>query len=202
MGSLKGSLDANGTVHLCIDMQRLFAPDGPWPTPWMPRVLPVVTALLQKAPERAIFTRFVTAPSPEEAPGMWQAYYRKWHSTTRLELDAARLDLMPELQCYAPPARIMNKLVYSAFGSGELHPFLLRRNVHTLIVTGSETDVCVLSSALAAVDYRYRVIIVRDGVCSSSDESHDALIELFTRRFDLQTELAASEEILDAWRPG
>jgi nicotinamidase-related amidase len=175
-------------------MQRLFAPDGPWPTPWMPRVLPVVAALMQRAPERAILTRFVTAHSPEEAPATWKAYYRKWHSTTQLELDAARLDLMPELQCYAPPARIMNKLVYSAFGSGELHPFLLRRNVHTLIVTGSETDVC---SALAAVDYGYRVIIVGDGVCSSSDESHDALI----RRFDLQIELAASEEILDAWRP-
>jgi nicotinamidase-related amidase len=108
---------------------------------------------------------------------------------------------MPELQRYTPPARIMNKLVYSAFGSGELHPFLIRRNVHTLIMTGSETDVCVLSSALAA-DYGYRVIIGRDGVCSSSDESHDALIEFFTRRFDLQIEVAASEEILDAWRPG
>lgn len=30
----------DGTVHLCLDMQRLFGRDGPWPTPWMERVLP------------------------------------------------------------------------------------------------------------------------------------------------------------------
>jgi len=33
------------TVHLCVDMQRLFSRDGPWPTPWMDRVLPVVIDL-------------------------------------------------------------------------------------------------------------------------------------------------------------
>ena len=33
------------TVHLCVDMQRLFSTEGPWPTPWMDRVLPVVTAI-------------------------------------------------------------------------------------------------------------------------------------------------------------
>ena len=42
------------TVHLCIDMQNIFAPDGAWPTPWMPRVLPVVEeiAFYHAAPTR------------------------------------------------------------------------------------------------------------------------------------------------------
>ena len=26
------------TVHLCVDMQRIFAPGGPWSTAWMPKV--------------------------------------------------------------------------------------------------------------------------------------------------------------------
>ena len=26
------------SVHLCVDMQRLFSADGPWPTPWMDKV--------------------------------------------------------------------------------------------------------------------------------------------------------------------
>ena len=38
------------------------------------------------------------------------------------------------------------------------------------IVSGSETDVCVLATVLDAVDMGYRVIIARDAVCSSSDE--------------------------------
>jgi nicotinamidase-related amidase len=35
-----------------------------------------------------------------------------------------------------------------------------------LIISGSETDVCVLATVLAAVDLGYRVIVVRDGVSS------------------------------------
>ena len=23
------------SVHLCVDMQRIFSADGPWPAPWM-----------------------------------------------------------------------------------------------------------------------------------------------------------------------
>jgi nicotinamidase-related amidase len=48
------------TVHLCIDMQRIFSPDGPWATPWMERVLPVVLAISHRFPERTVFTRFIT----------------------------------------------------------------------------------------------------------------------------------------------
>ena len=51
-----------------------------------------------------------------------------------------------------------------------------------MIVTGSETDVCVLATVLGAVDLGYRVIVVRDAVCSSSDEGHDALMTLYHQR--------------------
>jgi nicotinamidase-related amidase len=53
---------------------------------------------------------------------------------------------------------------------------------------------------LGAVDLGYRVIVAGDAVCSSSDASHDALIDLFKSRFDVQIEIARVEEILDAWR--
>jgi nicotinamidase-related amidase len=46
------------SVHLCVDMQRIFSAGGAWPTPWMDRVLPVATALASRHPERTIFTRF------------------------------------------------------------------------------------------------------------------------------------------------
>jgi nicotinamidase-related amidase len=48
-----------------------------------------------------------------------------------------------------------------------------RRHTDMLILTGAETDVCVLSTALGAIDHGYRVIITEDGVCSSSDQGHD-----------------------------
>ena len=43
------------------------------------------------------------------------------------------------------------------------------------MITGAETDVCVLATVLGAVDYGYRVVLVTDAVCSHSDTGHDAL---------------------------
>jgi len=58
----------------------------------------------------------------------------------------------------------------------------------------------VLSSVLAAVDHGYRVILAGDALCSSSDESHDALTDLYRRRFDIQIEIANTADIIDCWR--
>jgi nicotinamidase-related amidase len=69
------------------------------------------------------------------------------------------------------------------------------------MITGSETDVCVLASVLGAVDRGYRVIVVRDAVCSSSDEAHDALLDLYHKRFDIQIEAADAQEIIRTWTP-
>ena len=66
-------------------------------------------------------------------------------------------------------------------------------------MTGSETDVCVLGTVLGAVDHGFRVILVRDGVCSSSDAGHDALLEVYHRRFSLQIETADAETVLSRW---
>ena len=64
-------------AHLCIDMQNLFAPGGPWATPWMERVAPFVAALVEHAPERTIFTRFIPPQTKELARGIWKlaAFY-------------------------------------------------------------------------------------------------------------------------------
>jgi nicotinamidase-related amidase len=167
---------------------------------WMPRVTPKVEQLVARAPERTIFTRFNPPEKPEVAPGRWRAYYEKWSHVTRRRIDNRLVDLLPALARYSPPAVRFDKAVYSAFGNPQLHHHLRERQIDTLIVSGSETDVCVLSSILAAVDYGYRVIIAEDAVCSSSDEGHDALIGLFNQRFDVQLEPAKVEVILSAWR--
>ena len=197
---MKAKPGAN-TAHLCVDMQRLFSAEGPWPLAWMERVLPQVVKLVERAPTRTIFTRFLTPTSAEDMPGQWRLYYSKWSNVTRERLDNGLLNLVPLLERYVPSAAVFDKQVYSAFASAPLRKFLERASIDTLIVSGSETDVCVLSTILDAVDRGYRIVMARDAVCSSSDASHDAIVDLFHRRFDLQVEVAEVAEILEAWRP-
>ena len=45
-------------VHLCIDMQTLFAERTDWHAPWLERVLPTVMRLAKARRERSVFTRF------------------------------------------------------------------------------------------------------------------------------------------------
>ena len=75
-----------------------------------------------------------------------------------------------------------------------------RAEADALIISGSETDVCVLATVLSAVDLGYRVIVVRDAVCSSSDEGHDMLLRLYHTRFSEQIETADAETILSRWQ--
>ncbi|MBZ6078531.1 cysteine hydrolase family protein [Microvirga puerhi] len=195
---LNGALTER-SVHLCIDMQRLFSTEGPWPTPWMERVLPTVVRIAERFPERTVFTRFITPERPEDMPGTWRAYYERWRQATREYLDPRLLKLMPPLARLVPPATVVDKPVYSAFAGHKLLDYLRKRQADALIITGSETDVCVLATVLGAVDHGYRVVIVADGLCSSSDEGHDSLLSLYSKRFSQQIETVDSEMLLAAW---
>jgi nicotinamidase-related amidase len=188
------------TVHLCIDMQRLFGLGGPWARPWMEKVLPVVEAVVAACPERTAFTRFIPPMHAADMPGMWQRYYQKWHSVTRARISSDWLELMEPLNGYVPPATVFDKTRYSAFRSYQLQAFLNANHIRCLVISGSETDVCVLSSVLSAVDLGYRIVVLTDAVCSSSDEGHDALLRVYHHRFSLQIETAIAEEVIDQWR--
>ena len=186
-------------VHLCVDMQRLFGPEGPWPTPWMPRVLPVVQDIATRHTARTVFTRFVPPHTPSDRPGMWQPYFERWRETTREQMDPALIGLMPGLARLSPPAVTLDKPAYSAFSAPGLMPLLESGGIRTLIITGGETDVCVLATVMAAVDLGFRVILVKDALCSSSDQGHDFLVTLFHQRFSSQVETVTAEEVLSAW---
>ena len=69
----------------------------------------------------------------------------------------------------------------------------------TLVITGGETDVCVLATVLGAIDFGYRVVLVTDALCSSSDATHDALLTVYHQRFAQQVETVEMETVLSSW---
>ncbi|UOK72376.1 cysteine hydrolase family protein [Ancylobacter polymorphus] len=197
-GLIHGPLGAN-CLHLCVDMQRLFAPGSPWTVPWLEKVLPAVEALCAHRPERTVFTRFVPPQRASDAIGSWARYYQRWEAVTGEALGPEAVRLVPTLERFVPPARIIDKSVYSPWTEGRLDALLAPAGVEALVISGGETDVCVLATALGAIDRGFRVILATDALCSSSDATHDALMELYTRRFSQQVEVVRTEEVLAQW---
>jgi len=188
-------------AHLCVDMQNIFAKGGIWETPWMERVLPTIDAIASRYRERTIFSRFVTPQHAEDRPGQWQCYFRRWERATRQNLHSNELDLVPEMARHVPPAIVVNKPVYSAFAQSGLYDLLVGKGVGTVVVTGAETDVCVLATVLSAVDLGFRVVIVENALCSSSDEGHDALMTMYRTRLHEQIDVIKAEELFELWQP-
>ena len=193
-----GPLDGR-TAHLCVDMQNVFAEATPWHTPWMARVLPAVRALAERHPERTIFTRFIPPRHVAEAHGSWRRYFERWRDLTRAHIEPHLLELVPPLAALVPPAAAVDKGVYSPFAAPALLELLRRRHIDSLLISGAETDVCVLAAVMAAIDHGYRVVLATDAICGSSDETHDALLRLYQRRFSEQIETADSATILSCW---
>lgn len=188
-------------VHVCIDIQRLFAEKTDWHTASIPAILPMILRLAEHAPARTIFTRFTTPETPAQALGHWRAYYERWTSVTTAVAGADIIDVIDELKRFVPPARIADKPTYSAFESPSFCAMLDEMGCRTVICSGVETDVCVLGTVMSAMDRGYRVIVPSDAVHGSDSASHEAVLNHVYRRFEDQIEIGTTADVIAHWRP-
>lgn len=197
---LEPSLPLLQQMRLCVDMQRIFAHCGIWETPWMERVLPAIVATAELNPSRNVFTRFITPRSADERPGRWRQYFKRWERATRDRLAPEQLDLIEPFARMVPPGNVLDKPGHSAFAGTDLAARLQKKAVDTVIVTGAETDVCVLSTVLSAVELGFRTVVVEDALCTTSDEGHDALMTIYRTRYSEQIDLVPLSGLPDLWR--
>jgi nicotinamidase-related amidase len=186
-------------VHVCVDLQRLFAEETEWHTPAIARILPNVIRLTAHRPARSIFTRFCPPAVPTEAEGAWRGYYERWAGVTTSVLGAEIIDLVEPLAAFVPPAQVADKTTYSAFESADFRAKLAALDCRTVICSGVETDVCVLGTVMQAMDRGYRVILVSDAVESSNAEAQRASLDHVYRRFEDQIEIGTTEEVIALW---
>lgn len=192
-------LEARAMLHLCVDMQRLFAEPTAWRVPWLPRIVPVVLEIASRHARRTVFSRFAPPATPDAAEGAWRAYYERWPQMTGSALDPHLLELVDPLARLVPPARAVDKPGNSVFSRTGFAAALKRRGVTTLVVTGGETDVCVLATVMQAIDLGFRILLPTDALCSTSDGAHDAIVDLFRTRFASQVEATTTEDLLRRW---
>lgn len=184
-------------MHLCIDMQRLFAEDSPWASEAVNAALPAVTEICRFKTTSTIFTRFLCPRESATIQGQWNRFYSQCPQI--LTLDPRLFDVIPELTKFAEDAPIFSRYVFSAFHGGGLQTLLSERLADTLVFSGVETDVCVLATALQAIDIGYRVVVVEEAVSSSNRPGHEAAMNGIFPRFDQQVEVVGVAELLAAW---
>jgi len=88
----------------------------------------------------------------------------------------------------------VRKRGYDAFAGTLLDRALRARNVTSLVVTGTMTDICVLATVTAALHREYRVTLVEDGVATLWPEIQRATLDIIGRAYG---RIATSKEVAD-----
>ena len=91
---------------------------------------------------------------------------------------------------------VVTKHRYSGFVGTDLDLVLRSHAIHTVIMTGEATNVCVESTARDAFMRNYWVVFVSDCTASTVQAAHDATLFTMARHFGT---VATSDEVMAAW---
>jgi ureidoacrylate peracid hydrolase len=187
-----GDFDASRTAHIVVDLQNGFmAPGQPAEIPVAREIVPNVnriSAALRSAGGCVVYIQNTIDATAKET---WSTWYSYMSSEKRRELLAATFaegsyghSLWPGLEVLPDDLKV-NKTRFGAFvpGSSELHGILQARNIDTIIITGTATNVCCESTARDAMMMNYKVIFVSDGTATHTDEEHNATLGNMVTQF-------------------
>ena len=194
------------TALVVVDMQRGFLDPGEaMEVPPAREIVPVIQRLLEVFRARrlpVVFTEFVYSPSapvligalhPEHQPappGAPRGFGRP--SSSCLE-GTASAEIVPDL-APRPGELVVRKPGYDAFQGTVLDGALRARNVTSLVVTGTMTDICVLATVTAALHREYRVTVVEDGVATLWPEVQRAALDIIGRAYG---RVATAKDVAD-----
>jgi ureidoacrylate peracid hydrolase len=194
------------TALVVVDMQRGFLDPGEAMEVAPAReIVPAIQGLLSLFRDKhlpVVFTEFVYSESvpvligslhPEHrpaAPGAPRGFGLP--SSSCLE-GTPSAETVPAL-APRPGEIVVRKRGYDAFAGTELDTALRARNVTSLVVTGTMTDICVLATVTAALHREYRVTVVEDGVATLWPEIQRAALDIIGRAYG---RVATAKEVVD-----
>lgn len=91
---------------------------------------------------------------------------------------------------------VVEKTCFACTGDAEFRNSLTANNRRQVVLTGMETHVCVLQTALGLRADGYAVFVVEDGVCSRQESNHRNALE---RLRDAGVVITNSESVLFEW---
>lgn len=179
------SLDPAHTALIVVDLQNGFmAPGQPAEIAQAREIVPNVNRLA--AATRAVggtvvwIQNTITAGSDK----LWSIYFDNfadaaWGSRMRRAFTPGDFGhaLYPELDVH-PGDQMVRKYRFSALvqGASDLDALLRARNLDTLIIVGTATNVCCESTARDAMMLNYKTFFVSDANACRTDEEHNATL--------------------------
>jgi ureidoacrylate peracid hydrolase len=185
------AIAAVGTALIVVDMQNYFCAEGfPVEMPMAREIVPAINRLaraVRSAGGVVVWIQTTAAGAIEH----WRNFQTRMLTPDRQRERLAGLDeasegfkLFPALEVLPGDLRI-KKIKYSAFipGSSDIHLQLQARQIDTLLIAGTATNVCCESTARDAMMLDYRVIMVSDANAALTDEEHAGALNTFMMFF-------------------
>jgi ureidoacrylate peracid hydrolase len=199
------------TALLVVDMQRGFVEPGEaMEVPSARDVIPAVRRLLDLFRSRGlpvVFTEFTYSPAtpllvgelhPEHKPALpGRPVGFGLPSSSCLE-GTSSADTIADLRPL-PGEPVVRKRWYDGFAGTSLDGALRARDVASLVVTGTMTDICVLATVVGAFTREYRITVVEDGVATLRPEIQRAALDIVARAYG---RVLPSQSVIDeiaAW---
>jgi len=190
------AIDPQRTALLVIDMQNYFVKQGHQSeVPMAREIVPNINRLAAEVRSRGghvVWIRNGTNNTRES----WSNYHQYLQTPERTERRYKAMEIGEDgyeywhLNDMRPEDARITKKRYSAFiqGSSDIERHLRERNIDTVLITGTATNVCCESSARDAMMLNFKVIMVPDGLATHTDAEHNATLSNFYGQFgDVQT---------------
>lgn len=180
-------LEAKRSALLVIDMQDSFvAPGAPAEVPAARGIVPAINRLAAELRRRGVAVIWVLHRNSEDG-GDWRGFFDVFVSPGQRARAAQALHsdrLFAQMQPAKDDLHVA-KNRYSALiaGSSPLQRMLEERNIDTLLIAGTKTNVCCESTARDAMMLDYKVILLSDCTAALSDEEHLATLENVIQQF-------------------
>jgi ureidoacrylate peracid hydrolase len=184
--------DPARAAHIVVDLQNGFmAPGQPAEIPAAREIVPDVNRISAALRAAGGLVVYIQNTIDDAAKQAWSNWFTHMSGGKRREaMEAAFADgsyghsLWPGLEVLPGDLKV-KKTRFGAFvpGSSDLHAILQARNIDTVIITGTATNVCCESTARDAMMMNYKVIFVSDGTATHTDEEHNATLGIMASNF-------------------
>jgi ureidoacrylate peracid hydrolase len=199
-------LDATRTALVVVDMQNFFMePGAPVEVPEARAIVPAINRLAAATRQSGGTVVWILMTHDDSDLETWSVFYERFGAKRVEHLQGLRAGthlhaLWPEFET-APQDLTVHKRRFSAFlpESSDLASILRGRGVENVIISGTLTNVCCMTSAVDAMMMNFRMMMVSDANATAVEEHHLATLN---NVFETFGDVRSSDEVIELLKSG